>query len=131
MSFILLAPAPLVLAATNNPYGPNLPTTGADQALEGLKTTGEKGLGSTDAKMYPAGGLPQIIGQVVGAILAFTGVIFFCLMVWAGFGWMLAKGNEEQIKEAKETIFGAVLGLIVVLGAYAITKLIADIFTGA
>ncbi|OGF31063.1 hypothetical protein A3H09_01220 [Candidatus Falkowbacteria bacterium RIFCSPLOWO2_12_FULL_45_13] len=67
----------------------------------------------------------------MGAALAFVGVIFFLLILWAGFGWMLAKGNEQKITEAKETIITAVLGLIVILGAYAITALIAMIFSNA
>lgn len=107
------------------------PASGVNQVLDGLKTTGEKGLGAKDNKLYPTGGLPEIIGKVVGAILAFVGVIFFCLILWAGFGWMLAKGNEEEINKAKEVIFGAVLGLIVILGAYAITNLVAMIFSNA
>ncbi|MDO8667999.1 MAG: hypothetical protein Q7K35_02770 [bacterium] len=106
--------------------------TGVDKAKEGLKTTGTGGFGvSGEAKLYPAGGLAQIIGNVIGAILAFVGVIFFCLILWAGFGWMTARGKEEEISKAKDTIFGAVLGLMVVLGAYAVTRLIAVIFSNA
>ena len=104
-----------------------LAETGADKATKGLVDTATKGYGVLPAETN----LPTIIGKVVGAILAFVGVIFFCLILWAGFGWMLAKGNEEEIGKAKETIFSAVLGLIVILGAYAITKLVAMIFSNA
>jgi hypothetical protein len=99
--------------------------TGVDKALGGLDSTARAGgiEGQTD--------LPSIIGKVVGAILAFLGAVFFGLILWAGMGWMLAKGNEEEITKAKETIFGAVLGIMVVLGAYAITRLIAFIFSNA
>lgn len=113
-SFFMVAPAALA------------DTTGINNALTNLNTTANAGgVKSTQTD------LPMIIGKVVGAILAFVGVVFFCLILWAGFGWMLAKGNEEEIKTAKETIFGAVLGLIVILGAYAITKVIAEIITNA
>lgn len=130
--FLLLAPARLVSAADliGLPIppapAPTAPASGRDQALVGLDSTANKGgiKGSqTD--------LPLIIGKVVGAGLAFVGVIFFCLVLWGGFSWMLAKGNEEEIKKAKETIITAALGLIVILGAYAITKLIADVFSNA
>lgn len=100
---------------------------GVDKATKGLEATAKGGYGVLPAETN----LPIIIGKVVGAILAMVGVIFFCLILWAGFGWMLAKGNEEEIGKAKETIFSAVLGLIVILGAYAITNLVAMIFSNA
>ncbi len=113
--FLLMAP--VVFAAGAN---------GVDSAISGLVNTANTGgiqTSQTD--------LPTIIGKVVGAILAFVGVIFFCLIVWAGFGWMLAQGDEAKITKSKETIIGSVLGLIVILGAYAITKVIADVFSNA
>ena len=113
----LLVSAQMVLAADK----------GVDKATKGLEVTATGGYGALPAETN----LPAIIGKVVGAILAFVGVIFFCLILWAGFSWMLAKGNEEEITKAKDTIFSAVLGLIVILGAYAITKLVAIIFTNA
>ena len=117
---LVLALGPAVLAA-------DPADTGADKALGGLENTAKTGYG----KLPSQTDLPIIIGKVVGAALAFVGVIFFLLILWAGFGWMLAKGNEQKITEAKETIITAVLGLIVILGAYAITALIAMIFSNA
>lgn len=114
--FLFLAAAQLVLAAD----------TGVDKALGGLDSTAAKGgikASQTD--------LPTIIGKVVGAALALVGVVFFLLILWAGFGWMTAKGNEEEINKAKGTIITATLGLIVILGAYAITNLVAFIFSEA
>jgi hypothetical protein len=117
--WLFLTPAQAALAADS--------TTGADsgvnQALGGLNVTANKG--GIQSKTTD---LPTLIGQVVGAVLAFVGVIFFCLILWAGFGWMLAKGNEQEITKAKDTIISSVLGLLVILGAYAITSLIASVF---
>ena len=42
---------------------------------------------------------------------------------------MIAMGKEEKINEAKEMIFAAAIGLIVVLAAYAITMLVSNIFS--
>lgn len=117
---LFLTSAQLVLAAE--------PAPGVNKAQSGLDETANKGGLKTATTETD---LPTIIGRVVGAVLVFVGAIFFGLILWSGFGWMLAKGNEEKINEAKETIFGAVLGLMVVLGAYAITKVIALVFTSA
>ncbi len=110
------------VALAQDPVNPS----GVNSALNGLNNTANVGgiqTSQTD--------LPIIIGRVVGAALALVGAIFFMLILWAGFGWMLAKGNEEEITKAKETIIGAFLGLIVILGAYAITNLAAKIFSTA
>lgn len=114
---LFLVAAPLVLAAS----------AGVESAKTGLDVTAKGGYGAVPTQTD----LPTIIGKVVGALLAFTGVVFFCLILWAGFSWMTAMGKEEQITKAKDTIFAAVLGLIVVLGAYAVTQLVANIFSNA
>lgn len=101
--------------------------TGVKKATDGLEATATKGYGTLPAQTD----LPTIIGKVVGAVLALVGVVFFLLILWAGFSWMTAKGNEEEINKAKGIIITATLGLIVILGAYAITNLVAFIFSEA
>ena len=66
----------------------------------------------------------EIIGNLIGTTLSIIGVIFFILMVYAGFKWMTARGNEEGVKEAQKTIIAAIIGLVVVLSAYAITNFV-------
>lgn len=104
-----------------------LAETGVEKATNGLETTAKGGYGSLPAETN----LPTIIGGVVGAALALVGVVFFLLILYAGFNWMMAQGKEEQVTKAKDTIFAAVLGLIVILGAYAITTLAARLFSDA
>ena len=65
--------------------------------------------------------LTSRIGKMIGAVLAFVGVIFLALMIYAGFRWMTAAGNEASVDKAKNLIIAAIIGLIIILGAYAIT----------
>jgi hypothetical protein len=65
--------------------------------------------------------LGSIAAAVIEAFLGLLGIIFLVLIITAGFKWMTAAGNEEKIQEAKETIFRAIIGLIIVVSAYAIT----------
>lgn len=67
---------------------------------------------------------PTLIGNVLEVVLGFTGTIFFILVVWAGLTWMTAAGNEERIKQAQKILTAAVIGLVIVLSAYAITRFI-------
>lgn len=64
------------------------------------------------------------LGLVVNIVLSFSGVIFMSLMVYAGYMWMTARGNEQRVDKALEIIKAAVIGLIITVGAYSITNFI-------
>ncbi|MBT4153150.1 MAG: hypothetical protein HOE53_00710 [Candidatus Magasanikbacteria bacterium] len=68
--------------------------------------------------------LPTLTGAIVGTALSVIGVVFFVLMIYGGFLWMTAHGKEELVTKAKDTIIAAIIGLILVLGAYAITSFV-------
>ena len=40
--------------------------------------------------------------------------------------WMTAAGNEAQVAKARTLIVAAIIGLLIVLSAYAITSYLAD-----
>jgi cbb3-type cytochrome oxidase subunit 3 len=76
---------------------------------------------------YKADAAPEaIIGSIVQVALSFLGVIFLVLMVYGGFLWMTARGNEEQVAKAKNLITAAIIGLIIVLAAYAISYVLIE-----
>ena len=85
----------------------------------GLEKTGETAFGKT-----PTGSIQGTIGNVIGAGLTMVGVLFLVLMIYGGIIWMLARGNEQQSKKALDTIIAAVIGLVIVLGSYALTKFV-------
>jgi ABC-type nickel/cobalt efflux system permease component RcnA len=68
--------------------------------------------------------LPEMIGKIIYIILSFLGIIFVVLTVYAGFLWMTAGGNEETVKKAKKWLENAVIGLVIILAAYAITSFV-------
>ena len=80
-------------------------------------------VGSGEAGPYvkaDATTISEIIGTAVSAFLALLGMIFLVLMLYAGYHWMTARGEEEKVEKAKDTITRAIIGLIIVVGAYAI-----------
>jgi hypothetical protein len=68
----------------------------------------------------------RTIARIVQVILGFLGVIFLVLVLYAGFLWMTAAGNEEKIKKAKDIMIAAVIGVAIILSAYAITYFVID-----
>lgn len=73
--------------------------------------------------------LPTIIGTVIKAALGLVGIIFLVLMVYAGIIWMIARGDEGKVEKAKDTIINSIIGLIIVVGAYAITNFVIASFS--
>ncbi len=74
--------------------------------------------------------VPTALGNVTGTVLSIIGVIFFILIVYGGFLWMTAHGDSGQVDKGKETIIGAVIGLIVVSAAYALTTFVFNATAG-
>lgn len=64
---------------------------------------------------------------IIQVILSFLSIIFLGLIIFAGFKWMTAAGNEEDIKKSQGTIKNALIGLIIILAAYAITYYIFNV----
>ncbi|MDP2684449.1 MAG: hypothetical protein Q8P20_05330 [bacterium] len=67
-------------------------------------------------------------GNLVKGGLGVVGLLFFILVFYGGFSWMIARGNEENVKKARNTVIAAIIGLVVVLASYALTSLLGGIF---
>ena len=68
--------------------------------------------------------LAENIGSAVRLVLSLTGIIFTGLMVYAGFLWMTAKGDEAKVEKAQEIIKAAIIGWVVTVAAYSITDFV-------
>ncbi len=72
--------------------------------------------------------LVNSINNVINIVLSLLGVIFVILTVYGGFLYMTARGNEEQTKKALSIITQSLIGLIIVLSAYAISYFVFKFF---
>lgn len=74
------------------------------------------GLGTAD--------LESTVIKIVQWVLAFLSLIAVVMILYGGFVWMTAGGNEDKVSTAKKTISAAVIGLIVILLAWAIVTFV-------
>lgn len=65
--------------------------------------------------------LSETVGKYIRVMLSLVGTIFLALTVYAGFLWMTASGNEDQVTKATDIIKMATIGLIIALAASSIT----------
>ena len=62
-----------------------------------------------------------LVQTVINAFLSLIGVILLAYLLYAGYKWMTAQGDEEKVTAAKETIYRAIIGIIIIVAAYAIS----------
>jgi hypothetical protein len=63
----------------------------------------------------------DILSLIIQLVLGFLGIVFIIMTIISGFRWMTANGNEEQIQKATDAIRASIIGLIIVILAYAVT----------
>lgn len=84
-----------------------------------------KNLGSLQAESgLPAADLYRTIGRIINILIGLIGLILVVLIVYAGFLWMTARGEEKKTTEAKSIIQNAVIGIIITLLAYGIAQFV-------
>ncbi len=94
----------------------------------GLKDTVETGYGPITDENY---NIAKFIGNfIIKPAVGLLGLIFFCLMIYAGFLWMTAAGDDKKISRAREILQAAVIGTVIVLAAYAITGFVFNSLSG-
>jgi hypothetical protein len=83
----------------------------------------------------PGGCIPVIVGNTVNVLLGAFGSLFLALIIWGGFQYMTAQGDEPKVKKAQETIKNAIIGMVIVTASYAIAtfvlRAVTSISTGS
>ncbi len=105
---LVLAPsAGLATGSSTDTFG----LEGVDKGLQ--DDSGANVLGNKD--------LRETIGDLIQVALSLLGVVAVVIILIGGFKWMTAGGNEEKVTEARKLIFSGIIGLAVILSAWAIS----------
>lgn len=64
------------------------------------------------------------IGSIMNTVYLIAGMIAVLIIVVAGFFYITSNGDSNQLAKAKNTILYAVIGLVVVMFAFAITQFV-------
>ncbi len=68
--------------------------------------------------------LTEMIGQIINIALGFLGIVLLFYLLYAGFLWMTAGGDDAKVKKARGMINNAVVGLIIIVAAFAISTFV-------
>src|SRR3989344_2076303 len=84
----------------------------------GIQYGAATGLGSTDVR--------TTVAKIIRVAMGLLGIVAVVIILIGGFTWMTAGGNEEKVGEAKKWIFAGIIGLAIILSAYAIASFVIN-----
>ena len=61
------------------------------------------------------------VARVIGVFLSLLALVMVILILYGGYLWLTARGNESQVEEAQATIRNAIFGAIIILSSWVIT----------
>lgn len=90
-----------------------VPMAAAAQVDFGTNYLTSIGLATTDIRVT--------IVNLIRVALGILGVVVLIIIIAGGFRWMTAGGNDDSIAQAKKIISAGVIGLLIIVVAYALT----------
>lgn len=90
---------------------------GLDVGLDKLSSTG---LGGQDSD------LREVVGSIIKVALSFLGVVAIIIVLIGGFKYMTAGGSDDKVAEARKWIISGIIGVAIILAAYAITTFVIE-----
>jgi hypothetical protein len=106
---------PSVASAQDGNLGWTDPSSGQNFANIFQDATG---LGNRDPR--------RIAASIIQIILGFLGVIAVCLILFGGFKWMTAAGDDGKVSDAQDLIKAGVIGLLIILAAFSISVFVIN-----
>ena len=121
---LIVASLALLFAVTGGDVGVVPVDVAYAQVDTGLEDIGdEAGLGQQDLRV--------IIARIIRVFLTLLGMVAVIIVIYAGFLWMTAAGNDEKVDKAKRILLQGVIGLTIILLSYAITTFVFNALLGA
>ncbi|WKZ28798.1 MAG: hypothetical protein QY323_04670 [Patescibacteria group bacterium] len=66
------------------------------------------------------------IARIVRTAMSLLGIIAVMIILYGGFKWMTSGGSDEAVGDAKKIITAGIIGLIIILTAYAIASFVIN-----
>lgn len=84
--------------------------------------------GKTAANLGSPKDVRIIVTNIIRIFLSFVGLLATTYLVYGGYLYMTAAGNESRTSSASKIMLSSALGLLIVLTSYSITMLIYKIY---
>lgn len=71
-----------------------------------------------------SGDVRSTAARIINVALGFLGIIAVVIVLIGGFQYMISGGNDQKTAEARQLIFAGIIGLAIILSAWAITSFV-------
>lgn len=95
-----------------------LPSAALAQTNGGLTNFGTATNLGTDVPII------ETVANIINIVLGFLGVIVVVGIIYGGFLMMTSAGNEERTGQGRKIVAAGVIGLVIILAAYAIAQFV-------
>lgn len=119
-----------------NSFAQNGGTGGSSNTQTNTNTTGNNNTANTNTSStglnfkipnpIKAKSITELISFILKLLFKIGIPLIVIFFLWAGFKFILAKGNPSEIKTAKSNLWHVVIGTAIFLGAYAIADIIVN-----
>jgi hypothetical protein len=72
--------------------------------------------------------IADIINNVVPFIMSMAGIILFFVLMWGGFDYVTSQGAPEKLKTANAKITAGVIGFVLLVLSFLITRVLSYVF---
>lgn len=73
--------------------------------------------------------IPTLVANAINVILGLVGIVFVILLVYSGILYLTSQGDADRVKTAKQNITNAVIGIVIIVGAYTVTQFVVGTLT--
>jgi len=74
-----------------------------------------------------ANSLQCLLYKVVAGVVNILAIVAALYIIYSGFLFVAAQGNPKKIQDARTSLFNAIIGTAILLGAWAITSVVVNV----
>lgn len=120
VTFVMAMALPAVLAAPPTPPSTSTFDEAPNGPLDFLNQTAEQS-GQTSQRT-----LPEIIGNIIKWVLGLVGIVLLVMFIYGGVLYATSAGSEEKVETGKKVMLYAIMGIIIIALAFALTNWIIN-----
>jgi hypothetical protein len=127
LAMVLMIAVPQVALSQNNNTNANTSSSSGDTCDE-LREKFENAGGSAVIEGVPEYcSVESIYSKFVNVALFAIGIVAVIGVIYGGYLYMTAAGNDSQVKKGRQVLTWSIIGLLVVLAAATIVNVVVDL----
>jgi len=70
----------------------------------------------------------DVVNNVVPFVMSIAGIVLFFILMWGGYDYLMSQGAPEKVKSANAKITAGVIGFVLLVLSFLITRVITYVF---